>query len=306
LLRFGDPTVEYGFCGSTLRLPLSHALPFFRRISPLYSDNLGRIAAQLRDKFGTFGVIDVGANIGDTVVVIHHHAPLPILCIEGLPKFGELLTQNVAATLPAPVIERSFVGTGGEGLAPVVQDGTARLAYSAVRSSAIRLKSIDQILGEHPEFQNSRLLKIDTDGMDIAILNSALDWISRQKPVLFFEYDPDLQLAHGAGGLEMLGRLKRVGYQRVLVYEGNGDYMFSAELGNDTLFFDLHEYLSGRNRAKWCDLCIFHAEDEELAKVIRRNELDVFRAARQYLPARGPDQQARVTDKSLEAEAGVH
>ena len=113
VLRFCDPTVEYAFCGSTLRLPLSHALPFFRRMFPLYSDNLGRIAAQLFIKFGTFRVIDIGANVGDTVAVIHQYAPLPILCIEGLPKFSELLAENVATTHPAPVIERSFVGTGG-------------------------------------------------------------------------------------------------------------------------------------------------------------------------------------------------
>lgn len=289
VLRFGDPTVEYAFCGSTLRLPLSHVLPFFRRASPLYADNLGRIAAQLFAKFGTFGVIDIGANVGDTVAVVHQHAPLPILCIEGVPKFIELLAQNVSATVPTPVIEPSFVGNGGEALVPWVQDGTARWVHTEGVAPALRMKSLDQILEEHPSFQSSRLLKIDTDGMDIVILNSALGWIGRQKPVLFFEYDPDLQRAHGAGGLEVLGKLKRAGYHRVLVYEGNGDYMLSAELGNNTLFFDLHEYFSGRlGSGKWCDLCIFHAEDEEIAQVIRRSELDVFRAARRYLPARQP------------------
>jgi len=78
--------------------------------------------------------------------------------------------------------------------------------------------------------------------MDIVILASALDWIAQQKPVLFFEYDPDLQQEHGAGGLEILGRLKKAGYQRVLVYEGNGDYMLSTGLENNTLFIELHEY----------------------------------------------------------------
>lgn len=296
VLRFGDPIIGYTFCGSSLRLPLSHTLPLTRRCFSLYSENLGRIAAQLYSKFGAFSVIDIGANVGDTVAVIHKYAPLPILCIEGTPKFGVLLEQNVKATLPASVIEHSFVGIGGEPLTPVVHDGTARLEQTrlaqkklaqngAPSGSAIPMKSLDQILEEHPQFKNSRLLKIDTDGMDIAILNSALDWISQQKPVLFFEYDPDLQRAHGAGGLEVLGKLKRIGYHRVLVYDAGGDYMFSTELENTALFSELHEYFSGRNSTKYCDLCVFHQDDEQFAEGVRLSEMNVFRAARKFSPA---------------------
>ncbi len=286
LLGFSDPIVEYDFRGTKLRMPLSHDLPVILRSFPLYSDNLGRIAAQLSAKHPDLTVIDIGANIGDSASIIHRHTHVPILCIEGEPKFAELLEKNVAAALPRPVIEQSFVGPGGETLVAVVHDGTARLARNGADGGpAIRMKSLQQILEEHPTFQNSQLLKIDTDGMDIAILNSALDWISRQKPVLFFEYDPDLQLVHGAGGLELLSKLKRAGYHRVLVYENVGDYMFSADLQNETLFSELHEYFSGRASTKYCDLCIFHSEDEDIAEIIRRNELNVFRAARQYMPA---------------------
>jgi len=289
VLRYRDPTIEYKFCGATLRLPLSHALPFFRRASPLYAENLGRIARQLYTRFGFFSVIDIGANIGDSVATIHQYTPLPILCVGGVPRFAELLGHNVSALRPTPAIERCFVGTGGKDLAAVVQDGTAKLAHAEPDSHAIPMKSLQEILLEHSSFQGARLLKIDTDGMDIVILASALDWIAQQKPVLFFEYDPDLQQEHGAGGLEILGRLKKAGYQRVLVYEGNGDYMLSAELEDYTLFLEMHEYFSGRlGSGKWCDLCIFHADDEEIAQVIRRSELDVFRAARRYSPARDP------------------
>ncbi len=287
LVRLGDPLVEYDFRGTKLRMPLSHSLPVILRTFPLYSDNLGRIAARLSTKYPDLTVIDIGANIGDSVAMIHQHTQVPILCIEGEPKFSELLRRNVATIVPAPVIERSFVGTGGETLVAVVHDGTASLAATGSDDSAVRVKSLEHILQEHPGFQHSRLLKIDTDGMDVAILNSALGWISREKPVLFFEYDPDFQRAHGAGGLELLAKLNTAGYHRALVYEGNGDYMFLAELENKNLFSDLHEYFSGRE--KYGDLCIFHSEDEDIAEIIRRSELDVFRAARQFSPEPGTD-----------------
>jgi FkbM family methyltransferase len=286
LLRFSDPTVEYRFCGATLRIPLSHDLPLNRRAFPLYSENLGRIAAHLSEKFGAFPVIDIGANIGDTVAIIHQYTQPPILCIEGEPKFARLLAVNVASKLPSPVIEPSFVGRGGGALASLVHDGTARLVNCTAGDGAIiRTKGFEQILDEHPSFQASRLLKIDTDGMDIDILNSAYDWISRQKPVLFFEYDPDLQRAHGDDGLELLGRLRDAGYHRVLVYENIGDYMFSAELGNETLLSELHEFFSGWQSKRYCDLCVFHREDEDIAQALRRCEMDFFRAARSRAPA---------------------
>ena len=285
LVGAGDPIVEYELHGAGLRMPLSHNLPLILRTFPLYSDNLGRIAALLSTKYPDLSVIDIGANVGDSVAMIHHHTHVPILCIEGEPKFGGLLGANVSTRVPAPVIEESFVGTGGNSLSAFVQDGTARLAPAGAGAApAIRMKPLEQILQEHPSFQRSRLLKIDTDGMDVAILQSALGWISRARPVLFFEYDPDLQRTHGAGGLELLGELGRLGYRRVLVYESIGDYMFSAELENKLLLSELHEYFSGRASTKYCDLCVFHSEDDDIAEALRRRELNFFRTARRYSP----------------------
>lgn len=290
LLRFGDPVVEYMLCGSALRMPLSHELPIFLRSYPLYSDNLGRIAAYLSAKYSDLAVIDIGANVGDSVVILHQHARMPVLCVEGEPRFCEFLAENVSKMLPAPVIEQSFISMSDQGFASIVHDGTARLSRSPSSDVSdgyeLRTKSFEQILREHPSFQNARLLKIDTDGMDVAILSSADDWIAKQKPVLFFEYDPDLQIPHRVGGLDLLCRLKRHGYHRVLVYENTGDYMFSAELANATLLTEMHEFFSGRHSARYCDLCIFHSEDEDIAEEIRRSELDVFRAARQFPPSR--------------------
>ncbi len=277
LIRFGDPTAEYPFCGSTLRIPLSHDLPLIRRSLPLYSDNLGRIAGHLARRFGAVPVIDIGANVGDSVAIIHHHVHLPILCVEGEPRYAGLLASNVASNTPAPVIERSFVGTGADALVAVVHDGTAKLEQARSGADAIGTRRFEQILARHPVFENSRLLKIDTDGMDVAILREAYSWISRQRPVLFFEYDPDLQRAHRSDGLEMLRSLRSAGYNRVLVYENIGDYMLSAELSDDRLFSELHEFFSGRQSQRYCDLCVFHRDEEELAESIIRDELDFFR-----------------------------
>jgi hypothetical protein len=147
-------------------------------------------------------------------------------------------------------------------------------------AEAIRTRSFEQILAEHPDFEGSRLLKIDTDGMDIAILREAYNWVSRQKPVIFFEYDPDLQRVHHADGPGMLRALRDVGYSRVLVYENIGDYILSTELSNERLLSELHEFFSGRQSRRYCDLCVFHGDDDELAESIIQSELEFFRLNR--------------------------
>ena len=128
LICVSDPIVEYDICDSKLRMPLSHDLPLIHRLYPLYSDNLGRIAAKLFTKYADLSVIDIGANVGDSVAMIHRHIRVPVLCVEGEPRFGKLLAANVAYKVPAPVIEQSFVGTGGEAFLAVVRHGTARLS----------------------------------------------------------------------------------------------------------------------------------------------------------------------------------
>ncbi len=80
----------------------------------------------------------------------------------------------------------------------------------------------------------------------------------------------------------MLRNLRRLGYQLVLIYNNVGEFMFSAPLENEGLFSELHEFFSGRQSHIYCDLCIFHSDDGDIAETIRRSEIEFFRAARAY------------------------
>src|SRR5271166_5414436 len=93
-LRFSDPLVRYRLGEMTLLLPLSHELPLYRRDLPQYSMNLGRIVAAVQAKYGNLTMIDVGANVGDSVAVVRAHADAVILCVEGEDQFFELLEVN--------------------------------------------------------------------------------------------------------------------------------------------------------------------------------------------------------------------
>lgn len=124
------------------------------------------------------------------------------------------------------------------------------------------------------------MLKIDTDGFDICILESELSYFSAVKPVIFFEYDPFFFKKTGSNGLNVFHSLKNIGYENMLVYENNGDYLMTVNTNNTELLNDLYHFYSGRAGERYCDICIFHADDNDLCKIIRSHELKYFNLSR--------------------------
>src|SRR5450755_4665515 len=68
-LLAGDPTVLAVVDRRELAMPLSHDLPIHRASHPDYSRNLGRVAAALHEVRPGASVVDIGANVGDSVAI---------------------------------------------------------------------------------------------------------------------------------------------------------------------------------------------------------------------------------------------
>lgn len=96
LAAVADPPVRFELEGMSLLLPLSHDLPRLRGQFPLYSDNLRRLAAAAAAKYADLVVVDIGANVGDSVALVRAAAPdAPILCVEGDPRYLEFLRGDL-------------------------------------------------------------------------------------------------------------------------------------------------------------------------------------------------------------------
>ena len=240
LLRRGDPLVRYRVGAIELLLPLSHELPFYRKDHPLYAANVGRIAAQLDGP-----VVDIGANVGDTAAIVRSATAAPILCIEGDERFFELLERNATRFNPPIELERAFVRAPARAAVERGR-GTARLVAG---DTALRTRTLGEILADHPVFATPRLLKIDTDGYDVPIVLAELELISRLRPVLFFEYDPAL----GADAV-VFERLREIGYRRGHVYANTGELTATLELAQGVPV-----------RGEYVDVCTWHEDDEEPA-----------------------------------------
>jgi FkbM family methyltransferase len=184
--------------------------------------NLGRIAARVASARTGATVVDIGGNVGDSAAIIRSACTAPVLCVEGDAQFLPYLEHNVRL-LADVELEPSYVDAGQPGRSTVIRSGgTARLVAGEEDhgEGAISVSSIDEILERHPRFTNPALVKVDTDGQDVGILQAAADLLRKVHPVLFFEFDPELTVDRDAW--EVLPLLEDLGYERALFFANTG------------------------------------------------------------------------------------
>lgn len=280
-LRLHDPLVTYRIGQVALELPLSHPLPYYRRRFPLYASNIGRIGVAVQHKYPNLKLIDIGANVGDTVAIVRQDAQYPVLCVEGSTAYLPVLHLNVDRIGDIEV-EPAFVGGASGQIAASLRaaDGTGHLAIGGQPGATTLLRSLDEVLQRHPRFDAAKLLKSDTDGMDCQIIAGAADYLARVRPALFFEYDPDLTARAGATAIRVFDVLQAVGYRYALVYENFGDLMFLLDLGDKRLVSDLDAFFSGHGGSRYADICAFHETDTDLALSLHEAEREFFRTLR--------------------------
>ena len=236
LVRLGDPVVRYRVGEVELELPLSHELPFYQHDHPGYDGRIGPLAAELGGP-----VVDIGANVGDTAAAIRAASDVPILCVEGDDRFFGLLERN-AARLGDVELERALVEGPAQGRV-VRGGGTARVVAG---DAELPSKPLAQILAEHARFAQPALVKLDTDGMDVPIVDANLALLWRTLPVLFFEYDP-----HLGATPDVFERLAEVGYATAEWYENTGEHAGTVELPGH-----LHERYDGFRGERYADVCV--------------------------------------------------
>ncbi len=275
LIRHSDTLVKYQIDGCELLLPLSHDLPLYRKFIPEYSENIGRIAALVHQKYPDMTFIDIGANIGDTVAILRSYAHFPVLCIEGDPGYFAILERNLRSCGWTGVdLANVFVGDATGTVQCRVDRRAGSAGLIADDRANITTETLSDILCSHPNFSTARMLKIDTDGFDCRILRSSAGFLASTRPVIFFEYDPCLCARHDDDAFGVFAELLQFGYSTALFYDNEGAFLASADLQDKRLLEDLHNFYVGKNSTKYADICAFHGQDRDLANSVRANELE--------------------------------
>lgn len=241
-----------------------HSIEIFLNKYPHYSKNIARLAKAVTTKYLDFSIIDIGANIGDTVALIKSEVNVPIICFEGNDSFFELLKTNLKL-FPEVKIYHKYLADkdGAKEMSADTNYGTSLLIESKQTSNEqiLNFNTLDSFFNQLLIPSESKLLKIDTDGYDLKILRGAKNFLSNVKPILFFELDKKLSKEDEKPTLDYLIDL---GYKYVLIYDNFGNLLLSMDL-NINISKQLVNYSLIENAPiLYYDIILFHRNDEDL------------------------------------------
>jgi FkbM family methyltransferase len=173
-------------------------------------------------------MIDVGANVGDTIVACHQAPEDRFLAIEAHSFFVKDLRRNGAQIPNLVIVEALCSAEDSESTAVRLNsaNGTAQVA-GASTGRPIPRKKLDTIVSEHSEFSTCNFLKVDTDGSDFEVLRGSQDLIARARPVVYFECDVFDNEDYLDDFFQTMEFFKSVGYMSVVAYDNLG-YLFQV------------------------------------------------------------------------------
>lgn len=209
--------------GVEMVLPWSHRLPDYAGGGSVYGQNLVRLAERLKQPDEPLTVLDVGANVGDSALQILDATDARILCVEGDEFYLDFLDLNVGKD-PRVWVEPALLvpeTAGAAHLKPVRVGGTTRFTTGSDDDVASSVTA-RELRGRHPEVDQLRLAKSDTDGYDVQLIPAIAETWADCAPVLFFEYDLRLSRLAGLDPLAVWDQLAALGYEEAALWDNSG------------------------------------------------------------------------------------
>ena len=189
---------KYSIGSYQIDIPDDHLLPVYQTEHPTYDRFLPYLLQEFEHSMNDTVVI-VGANIGDTLAALCNVRPEFIFInFEPDEDFYSLLVSNTSIISSISEVEiinrKSYVGKAAKLNALVGEGGTKHAVFIEDElAKQIELTCLDEVL---PTLLvgNLKLLIIDVDGFDWDVINSGLNVIQSQSPMIYFElYANDLQ-----------------------------------------------------------------------------------------------------------------
>lgn len=240
----GDFSCTFDVRGKKVVMPVSHKLPIYIARFPLYDTLPARVADYLRSRDAVLVMVDIGANIGDTILGCYVNSRSDrYLGVEANPEFVPYLEQNTRE-LDGVLLVEAFCHSGTENQAYInihSSGGTARLLESDEGIVVIK-KTVDQIILEHPGFEDFNFLKIDTDGNDFDVLKGAIDSIRSSLPIILLECDIFGNVNYVEDVINSIISLAKLGYSIMLVYDNLGNLYSTIRIDDLSPFLDALAY----------------------------------------------------------------
>lgn len=220
-----DPIVHTTCNGRPMVCRFSHKTPGYQYIYPQMNRQLLYAARYIRaQRERPLTIVDVGANIGDTVLNIGI-TDAKYICIEGNPDFADLLRENLK-DFDYELDEVYITDTGAaRGNVAHAADGTARASEEG-GDGPVEMTSVDGLFDrKYPDLEHLDIFKVDTDGYDFRVLRSAEKVLTRYSPAVFFEWDKTYLEENGEDPLSGFRLLKKLGYSSAILFDHVGELL---------------------------------------------------------------------------------
>lgn len=239
------------------------------RLYPDLNAQFGRLSKSIAHKYPDMTMIDVGANVGDTIAVVKTVADIPVIGVEGDEITFSYLEKNVKQFKNVEIVN-TFLGENSEAKSVNFEKTgwNATIIPDERGGKEVAFKTLDEVISTG-SYSNRRLklLKVDVEGFDTIVLRGATEIIAGHKPVVFLEYNRQNMKAINEAGLPTLLSFAEAGYKKAAFFDHKGTLVLATSIDNTEVVTYLHEYASSsKNLIGYFDICLFHAEDTDIAE----------------------------------------
>lgn len=239
-------TINFRLHKEWIKMNNGYPYPLFVNTFFKYNHPLIEIVSQVcKAKSRPIDYIDVGAAIGDTMLLLFHKCPGMInqyYCFDGDREYYDYLLFNL----------RNH--PNGKSYHALLSDGKNTEEKELVRThlgtasvlgnNIVKTTTLDNVLIDVENVQNIDLIKIDVDGFDGKVMEGARQIIDKFKPVFIFEWHPIIWEKVGTSVFQPFDYLKNHGYEY---------FFFFDKLGN---FSQIHHNISQSEIELLNELCL--------------------------------------------------
>jgi FkbM family methyltransferase len=225
--RRGAIARSINYHGITMELPANHILLSVLKHQPRRHESVRLSAAHIFRKHPAATFVDIGANVGDTAVVVRSVSNCPMILVEPSDVYLPYLKRNAARLGPGVKVVHGFFITRDDLNARfdlVHSAGTARPERASLHSDGAPNYDLDKLTN-----QPVKLIKIDTDGYDRPLIQGYKDDFGRRGMNVLFE----LEVRSGddvRAWTNCLADLLRRDYAGLLIWDDPGHFMCSVRV----------------------------------------------------------------------------
>jgi FkbM family methyltransferase len=238
--------------GRSVIVNFGYLYPYLARKFPLYNHPLLELVYQVfAAKGAAINLVDVGAAVGDTVLLVEANCPGMVdrfYCIDGDAEFFGYLQNNLGADPKATLYFALLSSVSGQERALI---RTHRGTASAQSDQMVASCTLDSLLSA-PTMKAVDLLKIDVDGFDGRVIAGATAVLRSQAPAVIFEWHPILCKQTNNSWLEHFEVLSEAGYERFVWFTKFGSFSHvSRSIDREAISVMADVCLRNQHRDDW-------------------------------------------------------